>query len=268
MRAPKEPDSVVDVDALATHLYGLRHGAQFNPDLTEPLADAADVDLALTAQDRVLDRWLDAGDAIGGWKVGLTSGNGRDALGAGIRPYGYILSSRVYETQSRVELPQFGACQIEPEFCLTLGADLSGADASYEDARASVSQISAGFEINEMRLPPTTSTHVAIADGLGNWGIVVGGVAHPAPQSLTDTTCSVYRDGSHVGSFCPGDTMDDPFLTLRRLCKTLSARGCGLRAGQRVITGSFSKHVVDGPGTWTANFEGVGTVEVTFEAAP
>jgi 2-keto-4-pentenoate hydratase len=257
---------LVDVDALATHLYGLRHGAQFDPDLVEPLADAADVDLALTAQDRVLDRWLGAGEAIGGWKVGLTSGNGRDALGVGVRPYGYILSSRIYATQSRVELPQFGACQIEPEFCLTLGADLSGTDVSDEDARASVSQVSAGFEINEMRLPPATSTHVAVADGLGNWGIVVGGATLPAPKLLTDTTCRVYRDGSHVGSFCPGDTMDDPFLTLRRLCKTLSQRGRGLRARQRVITGSFSKHVVDRPGTWTAYFKGVGTVEVSFAA--
>jgi 2-keto-4-pentenoate hydratase len=48
--------------------------------------------------------------------------------------------------------------------------------------------------------------------------------------------------------------MDDPFLSLSRLCALLHRYGRGLEVGQRVITGSFCNRAVDGPGAWRTVF--------------
>ena len=48
----------------------------------------------LALQLEVLSRFRDAGEKLGGWKIGLTSGPGRDAMGKGFRPFGFILETR------------------------------------------------------------------------------------------------------------------------------------------------------------------------------
>jgi 2-keto-4-pentenoate hydratase len=58
--------------------------------------------------------------------------------------------------------------------------------------------------------------------------------------------------------------MDDPFLSLSRLCALLHQYGRGLEPGQRVITGSFCNETVKGPGGWRAVFSGIGEVAVRF----
>ena len=49
-----------------------------------------------------------AGRKNAGWKVGLTSGQARDSMGAGFRPFGYILSERVFSSgaERQGHLPQ------------------------------------------------------------------------------------------------------------------------------------------------------------------
>jgi 2-keto-4-pentenoate hydratase len=58
--------------------------------------------------------------------------------------------------------------------------------------------------------------------------------------------------------------MDDPYLSLLRLCKNLGKYGISLVPGQKIITGAFSHHRVPIGGVWKASFGGIGTVELTF----
>jgi len=41
--------------------------------------------------------------------------------------------------------------------------------------------------------------------------------------------------------------------------------GRGLRAGDRVITGSFSRHTINASGVWSAEFARVGKVQLKVE---
>ena len=41
----------------------------------------------------LLQRWLEAGHELGGWKIGMTSGANRNGMGDGIRPFGFILNA-------------------------------------------------------------------------------------------------------------------------------------------------------------------------------
>ncbi|GAA2095094.1 2-keto-4-pentenoate hydratase [Actinomadura alba] len=229
----------------------------------EPTAAEHDLGKALGLQLAVLDRLVASGERLGGWKVGHTAGPRRGLLGRDFRPFGYILDSRIVGSGATLRHGQITSCFVEPELCVVLGAPLRGDDVDPATARAAVRAVAPAFELNEIRLAPDAGHSAMLADGLSNWGIVVGPEA-PVRSNLTGTTAELWRDGELVTTRTPGDSMDDPFLSLSRLCALLHQYGRGLEPGQRVITGSFCNETVEGPGSWRAVFSGIGEVAVRF----
>src|SRR5689334_14296576 len=80
-----------------------------------------DLDDALALQLAVADRFAADGVAIGGWKIGMTSGRARDSLGPGVRPFGFVCADRLLASGAEVALGAVRTCEIEPELCLLLG---------------------------------------------------------------------------------------------------------------------------------------------------
>jgi 2-keto-4-pentenoate hydratase len=217
---------------------------------------------ALRAQLDVLRRLQSDGEALGGWKVGLTSGRMRDVMGKDFRPFGYVLKSRLFPSGAACPLAPIFRCRMEPELCLVLGKPLRGR-VSVAEARDAVRGVAAAFEINELRVPPTWTRPLLVADGLSQWGVVVGPEA-PVRDSLVDTTVRFYQDDDLLNEVTPGETMDDPYLSLARLAAQLDEYGLGLEAGQPVITGSFCSTAVERPARYRATFSDVGEVVVSF----
>jgi 2-keto-4-pentenoate hydratase len=244
---------------IALLVEGARQG-KVDPAAIRPLGSPQD---GLRVQLGVLDRWIAAGDRLGGWKAAFTSGPLRDMMGAGFRPFGYVLASRVFASGDSVALDRISACHVEPELCLVLGAPLGGDDVDADAARAAVRGVAPAFEVNEIRLPPGADHALLLADDISQWGIVVGEETE-VRTGLPDTTVEVLQDGARVTAVTPGEALDDPFLSLARLCASLAPFGHALRPGDHVITGSFSRHRVERPGRWEARFAGVGDVSVTF----
>ncbi len=218
---------------------------------------------ALTMQLGVLGRFEAAGERRGGWKVGLTSGGARDRMGKDFRPFGYVLQHRILHSGATAPLAKILNCSVEPELCLIVGAPLRGDHVSAAEAKAAVRAVAPAFEINERRILPDSGHAMLLADGLAQWGIVVGPEA-PVRDGLIDTTVEFYRDEQLVETKTPGTTMDDPYLSLARLCNRLHQYGVGLEPGQPVITGSFCHHAVRQPGAYRAVFVGIGEVAVKF----
>ncbi|MEW6296117.1 MAG: hypothetical protein AB1671_00035 [Thermodesulfobacteriota bacterium] len=216
---------------------------------------------ALEVQLRVLDRFIAAGERLGGWKVGLTSGAARDRMGKDFRPFGYVLQSRIFPSGATVPATHIMNCAIEPELCLIIGSPLRGDTVNVAEAKAAVRAVAPAFEINQRRVPPDGGHALLVADGLAQWGIVVGPEA-PARDGLVHTTVALYRDEQLIETQTPGTTMDDPYLSLARVCRLLHTYGRGLEPGQPVITGAFCHHGVRQPGTYRAVFSDIGEVSV------
>ena len=208
---------------------------------------------------------------IAGWKVGLTSGAARDSMGAGFRPFGYVLGERAFESGATIALAGFthGAVVrvgVENELCFRMGSTLA-ADASRADAMAAVETVAAGFEINEQRLARDAGVAERLADGLNQWGIVFG---HERPldwQSFDFGALSVSlsRDGEAVETVAADGHIDDHFDSIAALARQLARFGRSLTAGSRVITGSYTRQPVTEPGRWAGDFGPViGGVSVEF----
>ena len=231
-------------------------------------SDGLDLQKALELQLAVADRFIAEGDEIGGWKIGLTSSSSRDLMGEGVRPFGYVLGSRILSPDDEIPWKTVFRCAIEPELCLIMGSALHGKVDSTE-AKSAVRSVAAAFEINELRVGGHEADRTAlVADGLVNWGIVVGAEV-PVKQfdGISGVAVELTRDGEIVARAKAGDDLeiDDPFLSLSRLATLLGEHGRGLEAGQPVITGKFAGPLpVEGPGSWTATFSRIGDVSVRF----
>lgn len=225
------------------------------------------VDDGLRLQLEVANRFVGQGAAISGWKVGMTSGGMRDRLGPGVRPFGYLLSGRTFDSGARIAMPSTAGVGIEPELSLVMGSALEG-DVTPEQARDAVEGIAPSFELLEFRtrgLPANPGR--TILDGLANWGIVVG-ESRP-PSELPDVLrMEMDRDGERIADVTVGVDLelDDVFLSLSRLSASLHRFGRRVEAGQIVLTGALAKFDVLDATQYRATF--VGTGEVVAELDP
>jgi len=251
---------MVDQAAIIDALYAGRKNSSSPSGLDHVQISVED---ALAVQLGVLGRFEAAGEKRGGWKVGLTSGQARDRMGKDFRPFGYVLQSRIFPSDAAVQRTKVLNCSVEPELCLIIGSPLRGDAVDIAEAKAVVRAVAPAFEINERRIPPEKGNALLVADGLAQWGIVVGPEA-PVRDGLVNTTVELYGDGQLIETKTPGATMDDPYLSLARLCRLLHKYGFGLEPGQPVITGSFCHRAVNQPGTYRAVFSGIGEVSVRF----
>jgi 2-keto-4-pentenoate hydratase len=249
----------VDSDSTVDILFA---GARAGSTDAESLTAIESTKDGLRLQQAVLGRWIETGDSLGGYKIAFTSGAGRDLMGPGYRPFGYVLSSRIFHSGDQIERSRIGTCVLEAEVCLVVGKPLRG-QIDIDTARDAVAGMAPALEINEVRLPQGVDHKVLLADNLGGWGIVVGDLV-PLGESLADTKVELSKDGAGFGTVVPGESMDDPLLALTRVCAALDELGLGLEPGQHVITGAFTLQMVEEPSQWRAEFAGLGDVEVTF----
>ena len=256
-----EPDQRDQVVAALRALAGREYPGE--QDLARVASLPGEVTAGLSWQIEALRASLAAGERLAGWKIGLTSRKSRDAMGPGVRPFGYILADGVIASGRSVEAAGLAGCRLEPELCLVVGSRLSGPAVTPQEARAAVRSAAPAFEIISAPLPGRPSAAARVASRLSQRGIVVGAPV-PVPGDVTAVSVQLRRDGASLGSATMAPAViDDPFASLARLCAALAPFDLGLEPGQRVITGSLLSAVPAGSGHWEADFGAVGTVAIT-----
>jgi 2-keto-4-pentenoate hydratase len=252
----------MDLAALTQRLWDAREKGDSCPPW---LNGALTLKQALDVQLGLLGREIERGEALGGWKVGLTSERARKALGVDARPFGRVLASRIFASRARVRAAEIAHPSIEPELCFTIGRRLAGASPSREEVAAAIAQVSAGFELNERRAVSARPDFPAlVTDCLTHWGIVVGSGVPLASLDLGGVRCELFRDGERVYAGVSREELDDHLDSLCRLAAGLAAHGRVLEPGQRVITGAFARESTAAGQRWRAIYQGVGEVEVAF----
>lgn len=213
----------------------------------------------------LLQRWLEAGHELGGWKIGMTSGANRNGMGDGIRPFGFILKDRIKPSGAALPLVSLHKGQVENELCIVMDKPL-GAGATRETARAAARGVAPAFEINQKRLPPDADTGLRVADDLSNWGIVVGDVAPiPNEETLAGLVVSLSDEAGEIERVASAGHIDEHFESVAILACTLAEYGHQLQPDQPVITGAYGKTPF-AAGTYSGAFEpDIGSVSVKLQ---
>jgi 2-keto-4-pentenoate hydratase len=225
--------------------------------------DRLDLDSAYCIQLGLIERRCTKGERQIGWKVGLTASAIQQQFGFHEPVFGCILdreeSGRVFRPDELIK-PGF-----EPELCLRIGRDLIGR-VTPEVARGAIDMVYPALEIIETRGPFTEQIAVALADNAQQKTVVLGlGVAPRPEQALDRVTASVTINGATAATGRGDAVLGDPINSVVWLAGKLREYGRSLKAGEIVMSGSFTRQFPIAPGDRIrVDFEGVGMVDTSM----
>lgn len=219
--------------------------------------DRLNIDDAHKVQLGLIARRVALGERQVGWKVGLTAKAIQQQFGFHEPVFGCVLetvqSGHLFAAGSLIN-PGF-----ECELCMRLGSDLPpGADLAA--ARTAVAEVYPALEIIETRVP-MTQIPCAMADNAQQKTCVLGAAA-PLPAAPESVLCSVEINGEAVAAGTGDAVLGNPLNSLVWLAGKLASHGRSLRAGDIVMTGSFTRQFPIAAGDRIrVTFAGVGVVE-------
>ncbi len=236
-----------------------QHGVYFPPAYYGKLS----IDQSYAIQLGLIARRCAAGEKQIGWKVGLTAPAIQQQFGFHEPVFGCVLESQpsgyVFATNSLIA-PGF-----ENELCMRLRVDLSGT-VSLDEARAAIDVVYPALEIIETRGPFTEQIALALADNAQQKTVILGEPA-ALPANLAAIEARVSIDGTTVATGTGDAVLGNPLNSIVWLAGKLGAYGRRLKAGEIVMTGSFTRQFPIAPGNRIETvFSGIGAVRAGMAA--
>ena len=223
--------------------------------------DKLTIPQAYRIQLALIDRRIAGGEQKIGWKVGLTSVAIQQQFGFHEPVFGCILdtvpSGHVFAPADLIQ-PGF-----ENELCMRIGRDLP-ASITLDEARAAVDAVYPSLEIIETRGPFTAQIALALADNAQQKTVVRGApVALPADLETVQATITI--NGQEAATGFGSAVLGNPLHSVVWLAKKLAEFGRHIRAGDIVMTGSFTRQFPIAPGDRVqVSFSGIGAVEMSM----
>jgi len=208
------------------------------------------------------------GGAPSGYKVSLVAPEHRAAFNATEPTFGRLAATQLVEAPAEIRLASMFRPLVEPELVFLVDADLPK-NASADQIRAH-SRVTAGLEIPDSRLAgwypvPDQTVSDLVADASFAGKVVYSPESVAASDvDLPAVTCRMVKDGVLIGEGVGANVMDDPVNAVTWLSEALAREGLTLNAGAVVSAGTFFYPPVAEAGTYTASYDGVGEVSVTF----
>lgn len=215
----------------------------------------------------------DAGDAVVGWKIGLTSKAMQSALNIDTPDSGVLFSSMQFDNGATIPQGHFIQPRVEAEIAFVMKHALRGADTTLEDVIHATDYVVPALEILDTRIlrkdPATGQTRLVfdtIADNAANAGIVTGSRRFGVNDiDLRWAGAIVSRDGEVEETGLGAGVLDNPALGIVWLARRLAQYGDGIEAGQLVLSGSFIRPIEAPAGSHIrADFGPLGEVACLF----
>ena len=250
-----------EIEAAVSEFEAARQRGEYFP---EAWAGRLGIDEAYRIQLGLLARRRGEGARRVGWKVGLTARATQEQFGIYEPAFGCLLaegllrSGHVFRREDLIK-PGF-----ENELCVVLDRDLP-AGATREDVAAAVGRVHPALEIIETRGTLRGNLALGITDNAQQKAFVLGlAVDRQALPELSAVTARVRVNGIEVGSGRGDAVLGHPYNSVAWLASKLAQFGERVRAGDYVMTGSFTRQfpLERGDRVETA-FDGIGAVAVS-----
>ena len=255
---------LTDATAKARALFDARRNRQ----AIEPFTDT-DPDLTMAdgyaVQSELTRMILDEGDAIIGYKVGLTSEPMQKMIGVDSPDYGPVLASTMYRSGDTVPLSRFIQPKLEAEIVFVLGEELRGPGVTVLDAARAVAGVAASVEIVDSRFADwRIKLADTVSDLASNGAVVTSG--RLVPLADVDTRLvgmTLTRNGELLDTGAGAAALGDPVAVVAWLANVLGENGVTMQPGHLVMTGALHAAVPMKDGdVFRAEFDRLGPVVV------
>lgn len=233
----------------------------------EPLSASMelDEDTALLVQEAVVRARVEAGHAVVGAKLGLTSAAKQRQMKVDRPLYGWLTADMALDTGAALHCERFIQPRVEPEIAFLLGRDLEGPDVTAAQVLAATEACFGAIDVLDSRYAGYSFTFDDVtADNASSAGFVLGGTAlDPYGIDLRLTGCVLERNGELVSTAAGAAVMGHPATAVAWLVRALARRDQGLEAGHVVMAGGMTEAIPVAPGdTVVARFDRLGSVEL------
>ena len=218
----------------------------------------------------IQDLWAQARIARGarmvGHKIGLTSRAMQMASKMNEPDYGRILDDAFYSDGAQIRADNFLKPRLEVELAFIMGEDLEGPGARIYDVMRATEFVVPALEIIDYRTEVPRAIADTIADNAAFGAIVVGGrTIRPMDVDVRWIGATLSKNGVIEESGVSAAIMGHPAAGIAWLVNKLHAVGAGLKKGQIVLGGSFTRPVDIAAGDVIhADYGPLGAIGVSF----
>ncbi len=235
-----------------------------------PNMDMAD---SYAIQKAWMDICLADGRRVVGHKIGLTSRAMQLASQITEPDYGTLLDDMVLRDGSDIPTARFIKPRLEVEFAFILARDLQGPGVTLFDVLNATDYVVPALELIDARIEQVcrhtqTPRKVldTIADNAANGGIILGG--RPMRVDAVDWRWAgalLFKNGVIEESGLGAAVLNHPGNGVAWLANRLAPHGQGLKAGEIVLGGSFTRPVACEVGdVFHADYGTLGSISVRF----
>ena len=254
----------MDVDEAVEAVWA---GFERNVRPAEVVRGQLDLEQAYAVQARIMQRQIDRGESIVGWKIGGNSNAARGLFGT-LEPFsGFLLESGRYRSGSRFELSSLpGSAVLECELAFTFRTGLAGGDITRADVEAAIDTVAPALEIAAIGRVPGLDLAQIISDNVSQWGYVLGeAIAFSPGLDPGEVEVTARRNGTVAEHGLSRDVIDNQIDSIVWLVRNLAGRGLAIEPDHLVMSGSCLRPAsVGNDEHWIADFSGIGQVEATF----
>ena len=184
------------------------------------------------------------GLSVIGKKIGLTNKAIRDQIGVHEPDYGIITSEGILTDGGVLEMERLIAPRAEPEIAFIMDRDITPDQFPLKpcDICYATRGIAAAIEIVDSRfIDWKIRIQDTIADAASYAAFVLSGRIVPIDSlDLSIIGMCAFKNGELVHASCSGNVMGNPLNSMTWLVNTLLSRGLSLKAGEVVLSGSFT----------------------------
>jgi 2-keto-4-pentenoate hydratase len=206
-----------------------------------------------------------------GHKVGLSSEAMQKMMGVDEPDYGHLLADMALREDSPVDTSRYCYPRVEVEVGFVLGQALPGESCTEEDVLAATEYVAPAIELIDSRITDWQIGLVdTIADNASSAGFVLGQErVRPRDIDLLAIDVTLTRNGEKVAEGRSDAVLGNPVTAVAWLARKVAGFGVRLEAGHVILPGSCTRAIDVRPGDdFHAEFEGLGTVSLSFAADP
>jgi len=234
-----------------------------------PTAKLSDLneDKAYALQKKLTETLVSKGQAISGFKAGLTSEALQKKFGVNAPLLGPLFKPGALGPDAVVDTKDFVRLFVENEIGYIPGVKIDKAVADVEALKKMIKEVCPAVELPDLRfddLKNLKGTDI-IVDAVSSAKYIVGKPVPTISVDVREVTVTLKRDGEVVNQGKAADALGDQWKALLWLVNGTIARGYVIEPGQVLITGAMGNMIPGKPGSYQGDWGKLGKMSWTIK---
>ncbi len=224
-------------------------------------------DKAYALQKRLTEALVSKGQAIGGFKAGLTSEATQKRFGVNAPLLGPLFKPGALTSDAVVDTKDFVRLFVETEIGYIPGVKIDKPVADVEALKKMIKDVCPAVELPDLRFDDMKNLKGAdiIVDAVSSAKYIIGKAVPATSVDVSQVTVTLTRDGEVVNQGKAGDVLGDQWEALLWLVNGTVAKGYVIEPGMLLITGAMGQMIPGKPGAYKGDWGKLGTLSWTIK---